>query len=721
MKNISPIMSLRLSCFVMFALISGIQVESGLAQQYNVTLRRSNDQSAEPTSAFTVNTDFESFSWTTVEKNGATSKSNIRLDTIKELVLTPSPNSEGVAQLRKFVANLGSDDWQERKQAEAELSKQDVGGPYYNLIKLAAAEFETSDNDEASYRLERILKKLKKPSQQASTGKFDVIVMKNGKKIRGDAGNFILDCESQGRSLKLSRKNILRIGEAKGIDAAITKTNTAAIDVRMFHDPKGEFYLPEQTNIDFDKDESGATYPLGKDAREMFADQGLILEAEMDPIFLKSTPDASSIMTMVNTYDFGGNPFPSSRSICVSFYSKRQRRVTKYKGVMLISFCLPNQPSVPASVKEFGLYMKSIEGPRDFLLEAYNAEGQLLSSVESTDKTLSFFGVKSNEPIAQVQLRSNHYLRDFITKNQKLFKLRLRDNPLEECVDLDGAVDNICIDTPVAITTPSATTASEMTFVRLMNNDVYWCKETEFDNAGNIKVGEQGGKPIMVPLDEVRSIRFPVEKKTIAKKQNGQKAKFISPVWRAMLHDGSVLDVTPGEKFEVNQINQELDRDQIRGIFASSNPVRIPASGDFDQGKFVAMFPWCRIPTDEVSITKDGFSWPKTEPLFQPVDTITRDESETELYVEKPQPQTNEVSFTKTSAPDVPSLWFSHPTPRHPRSGLIRLKDGQQMVLWDSSFKLVKMTEQGIVLAYGDVQQEFEWAQVASMELPIKE
>ena len=71
---------------------------------------------------------------------------------------------------------------------------------------------------------------------------------------------------------------------------------------------------------------------------------------------------------------------------------------------MELRFCLPNQQSVRAGVHELGLFIARVNHSRDFIMEAYNADGQILGSVEASDQQYVFMGIKSSEPIVFVRI-----------------------------------------------------------------------------------------------------------------------------------------------------------------------------------------------------------------------------------------------------------------------------------------------------------------------------
>ena len=79
-----------------------------------------------------------------------------------------------------------------------------------------------------------------------------------------------------------------------------------------------------------------------------------------------------------------------------------------------------------------GCTWRRIEHSRDFIMECYNADGQLLGAVESTSRPCVFCGMKSSEPICRIRVLSNPYL--FRTSR---------------AIDENYAIDELCFSPPV--------------------------------------------------------------------------------------------------------------------------------------------------------------------------------------------------------------------------------------------------------------------------------
>jgi len=351
---------------------------------------------------------------------------------------------------------------------------------------------------------------------------------------------------------------------------------------------------------------------------------------------------------------------------------------------------LPNQTTVPAGVYEIGLFIARSNHSRDFLLEAYNVDGELLAAVEATDQSCVFSGVKANEPITKVRVLSNPYL------------FRLDRTP-----DEDFAIDSVCFSPPAPVSIP---TDSRPGVIRLKNGDLLrgieisdalnveylklidetamqslkmdahseaglgellnsvvavgtekifekalqdrlektnspelkealkkvesgWKKRPEATpkNSGpgspahlnakmfnTIKIVDEKSVSIEVsqtetmtlPLADLQTIRFANELDGSLGKDKKLKigANKQGPnTWMAILKDRSALFIEPGEKLTSTTLNLSFNIEDLAALKCSRNPTRYPEAGDFEKGKQVLVFPTCRIPSDNLKFSADGF------------------------------------------------------------------------------------------------------------------
>jgi hypothetical protein len=627
--------------------------------------------SLEGGSVITVHVDQETFRWTNVLENGEMIKEQIKFSQIEQLVLSDSPASEQVAEIRRLLSVLESPDYLERQMAEEKLSDPEIAGSFQSMIK---AQVEHS-NFEVRHRVGRILEKLGSADVDATHGEFDLLILKDGTRKEGDAGEFRLDCSYRNRNLSLARKDLNFVSVPVAL--AAVKSVNAEVQVEMFHNHEGGFLQPGQTMVDFDLAPNGADIARNTDVTEMFTPLGLRLGTEQVGY------------VGISGYGFKFALPPKSNSICVfetiGTYSKR------FKGVMEISFCLPNRKSVPAGVNEFGMFMARVNHSRDFIVEAYNADGQILATVESTDQACAFAGVKSNEPIAKLRVLSNPYL------------FRLDRN-----IDEDYAVDNIYFSKPVPITTSPE---EGKAVLRLKNGDLIQGTEISIIDPDSISIEMDAGDPITVGRTELQSIQFNV----VQPKGNGNGKE---NKWTAMLKDRSTLFVKPGETFVCTSFpNLKFKPDELTGFWSSRNPTRFPEATDFSAGNRVMVFPTCRIATDQIEFLKTGYRWKKSaKKIQQPLQTKDKKDDE------DPTPDVNSVEYATTWPENIPSIWTNPPRTQTAGTGRLKLVDGQQLVLGaDRGFSLTKLDKHSVTVSIADMETKIPIEEIASIDFPQAE
>ena len=618
-------------------------------------------------SVITVDVSMPEFAWTKVLDDGEMVQERIKFSQVKSLVLSESPASEQVAEIGRMIAMLGSPDYLQRRMAEAKLSDPEFGGNFKTMIKSHA----NHEEYEVRYRVARVLDNLEAEENDNVESEFDLLTLKDGSVVEGDAGNFQLECTFRDRQMTFSRSDIRLIAvppeSRKVADAG------PEIQVSMFHDHVGSFYLPEQTVVDFERAPNGADIRRNTNVDDMFT-----------PIGLKFSTEQEGYVG-ISGYGFKFPDKPATgNSICVfetiGSYSKR------FKGVMEVTFCMPNQKSVAAGVHEFGLLMARVNHSRDFIVEAYNTDGQILASVESSDQPCVFAGVISNEPIAKIRILSNPYL----------FRV-------DRAIDEDYAVDSICFSSPVPI---SRSSENSKPTVRLKNGDLIQGDKIKILGNQSVSIDAAMNEPIVVNLKEVNSLHFEREATRLKKGKS----------WTAMLDDRSTIYVEPGKSFTSKTFPfLEYGPDELMGLWSTQNPARFPEASDFEHGKKVVVFPTCRFAMDTVEFTELGYQWDESaKKLIQPT-TIDGDERDNE----DPTPTISAVQFEKAWPENIPTMWMNPPKSQDPGTGRLRLADGQQFVLNDNSgFQLSGLDNNEVTISIDGEQAKISIAEVLSIEFP---
>ena len=404
-------------------------------------------------SVITVDVSGLTIDWTDVSENGDMEKRSVPFSDVKQLLLSKAPASKQVAEIRRYLNLLANDDYLKRESAEEKLSDPEIGGRFKSLIKNRSRK---AGAFEVRYRIKRILGRLDDQTELPNS-EFDRLTLKDGSVFEGDAGDLVINCDFRGNKSSFTRNDLRLISTPIAPPKLLAADSK--IEVRMFHgheelidEDEGEdvertpyFYLDHQVVVDFDNAPNGAELQRHANINDTFVPFGLRLD----------TPKIGYMG--ISGYPFKFAPLPvSDNSICVTetigSYPKR------FKGIAEVRFCLPNQAAVPAGVLEFGVFIARVNHSRDLLLEAYNADGELLAGVESSSQNQGrqrgcvFSGVKANEPITKVRILSNPYL------------FRLDRTP-----DIDFAMDSMCFSPPVPVSTPAD---SRPGVIRLKNGDL---------------------------------------------------------------------------------------------------------------------------------------------------------------------------------------------------------------------------------------------------------
>jgi hypothetical protein len=618
-------------------------------------------------SVITAEVSRESLAWTKVLASGEMSQQSLKFSDIERLVLSDSPASEQVANIRRLLNRLAGDDYLARQKAESELSSPEIGGNFKTMIKTEASH----ESFEVRYRIERILKGLESDEADSTASEFDQITLKNGTKIEGDAGEFRLECTYRGRKMSLARADV-RLLAAPAQPVAPVQENKD-VEVRMFHSFDKEFYLPTQTTVDFELSPNGSEIKHYSNVNELFTNVGLKLGTEQQ----------GYIGTSNYGFKFANKP-AKGNSVCV--FETVGTWAKKFKGVMEIEFCMPNQKSVSAGVHEIGFLIARVNHSRDFIVEAYNADGQILACVESTDEPCVFAGVKSTEPIAKLRILSNPFL----------FRI-------DRGIDEDFAVDSICFSTPIPI---AAGVSDKRPTIRLKNGDLVKGGEIEMIDASTVSIDVANNKFTKIGMDEIHSLHFGRETEPKSKVRE----------WLAMLPDRSTVFVQPGTPF-VSQTFPDLsfEANELMGFWSAGNQARFPEASDFKTGKNVLVFPTCRIASDSIVFSESGFKWdPQAAKLQQPLE-VEGDERDDE----DPTPTIHAIEYEESWPESIPTIWMNPPSAREPGAGSVRLTDGQQLVIGNEArFQFVRIDKTGVTIAVDGQETSLPLEEVVSIEFP---
>ena len=342
---------------------------------------------------------------------------------------------------------------------------------------------------------------------------------------------------------------------------------------------------------------------------------------------------------------------------------------------------MPNQPAIRAGVHEFGVHIANVNHSRDFILEAFNADGNVLASVEAGSRDCPFLGVKSNALIASVRLRSNPFL-----------------GRLKRKIDEDYAFDAVCFSTPNRLPSNRAaalddsSSAPKLANVMLDNGDARVGRKISLKRDGSLELIASGldYRPSF-DLSRVRSFTFA---NRIAPKQPKRNS------WSALLLDGSRLHVTPGTEFTSQLIPRlALKPDQLAAVWPADQPARYPAKDDFQTAGAVVVVPTGRHLTDKIRFNDGDYRWKTIERRIQ--ELPNNDENPTD-DLEAILPERDYVNYRDYGAQAAPTLWLQRPTHRSPTAGVVQLTDGQRLMFGSGqTFQLTGRTNAATTLSLG--------------------
>lgn len=631
-------------------------------------------------SVIVVDAPDQTVDWKTIARNGDIDQVALKLSQLEKIDLTDRPASVQVLQVKKLLGQLDSDDYQVRVDAQNELSQPSVGRRFKDLIQSELA----SDSLEVRVRVRQVLASFASSSELDKPEYDRVYLLNEDKMLVGDIGEFVLNCTYRGQQLAIKREYLRRVTR---LQSKPTEPKSGVSAIRLLHEHRPEFANDLSRVVDFEVSSDGDELDSSSDVSRAYEGRGVILEAEE-----KNYIGISGFPLVYNGMPVGDN------SICP--FEQGRGFTRKFRGVIRISFCEPGVPDSPAGVYRFGLFAARIDNPRDIIMEAYNADSQLLGCVEATEEPITFFGIESNEPIAFVRVLSNPYLFE-----------------LARHVDETFVVDHLWYGEPVALKNAKLSrTGEQLSTVVLSSGDILSVEDIRFTEDGGVQVFEpQLKRRMSFPQAEVNSILFsgrPVGRRVSNTTSQLRVPEPTSDKWAVMLSDRSVLTVTPGEVFRSELFNADLPPSQVVGMWALRDQIRFPVDGDFDQGENVLVFPTCRIAT-KVEVDAQGVSWDKDD-----------DKIEQPIFIGQPSedatPKFNKFEFARRTESQMPTIWFGQPTLGDSGWGAIELLDGQRIVLGgDSGFVINSINDQIIsVSGKNDFKVNLPMTQVRAVKFP---
>ena len=632
-------------------------------------------------SVFRADVPLSSIMWKEVQSGGQITSRRIATQDIARLWLCETPASDQIAEISELLSQLQSDDYRTREQAESRLSVPEIGGRFPKMLRQLAA----GADPETKYRIGRIWDKIS-DAESSATSQFDELELKSGRILRGDAGGFGFVCNVDGQRLNLQRNQLEMLRSASVILPPDVTAKAEPVTTEIVLESAGKFYLPEQTTVSLETDPLGNELTRKTDITNVFTPLGLKLGCE-DPGYVGISgygfkyPDTPT----------GGN----SGSVFTAVRNGNQVRYKKFRGTLVIDFCMPNQPHIPAAVNEFGIHIATVNHERDFIMEAFNGAGQIIASVEAGERDCPFLGVRSNEPIARLRIRSNPYLG----------KLRRK-------IDDDYAFDSICFSKPKKLSNNLVATKSDdpTPVVTLKNGNTWVGSRIDLKRDGAIELFDDGFEtPLTFAASAIESYSSP-EPSTIRRPNRRS--------WSVQLNDGSILNVAPSKEFRSQMIPEyAVPTDQVVALWPTESLARFAHTSDWKEAKNVIVLPTGRLLTNAIDFTATGYDWQtlgrRLQALAPNANELARDED--------PMPDLQQVVYREVDAQSAPTLWLRQPMTLDPKAGSIVLRDGQRLMLGEGRlFQLIKRGKDSVELTLNGRTVEINSDRVLSMTLEQK-
>ena len=630
-------------------------------------------------SAFVVESLTTEITWRDLYAAGSPDSRPILVSEISRLSLTSESTLKQIKGVQELIAKLGHPDYAVREAAEKELGATKMSQATRKIMD----EENNNPNLEISVRLKRAASSLRTATARPINGnQYDWLTLKNGKVLRGDAGQFEIKCAFRGAGLTLQRDQISHLqtrAESPSVAAATTADNRVVAE--LVSTPPETMEAGKWSRLDFDRDQVGDDMLDRTDVAEAFIDYGIRFAAEI-PGFIG-----------IVLYPLKSAELPEGgKSIAV--YAVGPSSISKFKGCSRISFCQPCQPLAASGVRELGMFGDVIDQPRHFVLQAFNEDGQMLVNVEANSRRRVFFGARCSEPIAFVRFLPNPHLAHL--------------PKLADFFDQNYALDELTFTKPESVLPVGS---NSQVSIRLKTGGTFLASEFAFIDAVRCTLKHEDiPSPITLGVDELDWVLFP--------NAQLQQPAPNSNRWFALLDDRSVLEVKPGENFVAQRLNSwNVPRDKILAVWSERDFLRYPLEGDFASAKNVLVFPTCRVATDALDLSPSQLKWDeaRSTKLMQPIDSSSNRSSKGEEPAEDdPSPQFWALDWVDSKEVQVPSIWLRPPVAKIPGCGSIDLRNGEKLVFGSGSqFSLQSVDSTGPKLSGPNNQTlEPKWAEI---------
>ncbi len=602
-----------------------------------------------------------SIPWSRVDANGSVSADQLRFETVRKLELARVPASRQLIEVRKHLANLQSDNYHARNQAEAALLQ--VGSQFIDVLTAASG----APNAEVRYRVGRVLRQLQSKDAKRIDADFDLVTLASGEVISGDLEFETLQVDFRGKAFQLTRDAIFRIVRAP---STVAPEDHRAWTTQAFSKNAEQFFQSGEVHINFDSGRLNESFAKFEDIHASYVFRGVRLRGDCGE-------EPATIVTAGFAVDQGRSKKNSAATMMT-------RNSKKYLGAVQVDFCEPGLANIPASVHRVGCFIALVDHPRDFILDAYSADHQIVASAEALEKA-AFVGVESAIPIAYVRVQPNR---------------NLQLDPAEQ--DQNFVIDDLTFDTPVAT---ADVAVADQAILWTVDGSRLICSTLEFD--GNAFVARSksplasdgSNPPFSLSRNDVAALTFWL----------GPRTARSTALW-GYFADGSFLPLTvQGEILSSRDFDQwTIDRTELAGVCGGNTTLRFPLTEDLASTQTVIVRPAERWLVPQVQIGADGVSWDPAAAQLREVFKLENSSHAAD-------------ATAQFALADAPSIWWN--TPSEPASGLgwVHTLDGCKFTLNGSSqIAIEKLEQEALTLSRYGQSIRIPWSEVVAVQFPTQ-
>lgn len=574
------------------------------------------------------------------------------------------------------ISKLDAADYREREDAEAKLLQLPTLQSYRGLLQ---AELD-HPSLEKRYRVARILKQIDRSRSATSRTRSprpalgteqDIVRLKTGQTRMLKLGQQQIACRWRGQVIQLATDQLERIVTGWPKLTADVDANPRSNRVQVVQTGEQANDWRDAPEWNFAVDRGGFSLEPFHLVHDEFVDRGVRLFSE--PNFQVIVADISNVT----------NDGPVLKSLCV-YDAEKSRRI--FSGKIRVSFCLPDLPEIPAAVDAVGFHLAIIDNPKDVVMDAYDAEGRIITRIEAGGERNQFFGLRSEIPIAFVEMKLNEHLQTLDRDIDKSYSLQTfrHSSPRPVATYLNYRPDYA---------------------VRLRSGEVWFVPALAWDGSA-LRINDPVWGPMEISRAEIAAIQGPATPwREPSPRASGCFVK---------LADGSIFKCDPRDGLFVSerQPSWRVRADEVEAIWFPKDELRYPREDDFSETwQVVLVFPTCRWLLPELKVTPREIAWdarrgeirlPELLPTIKEVHA-----RENDLVT----PRFDSFSLVGSRETQSPSVWFA--PVRSASQPMVLLRNGERFDL-NTRFKLAAVDGDALELTDADgLTWKIKWSEVA--------